>query len=89
MWPKATLMKVSVVEGRRFLLTPQFTVDRAVVTASGNDRKQALRELGQVVAEIRQEAKEKGIDTMSMKEINRAVAAARRDLRKTSKRRTK
>jgi hypothetical protein len=38
------------------------------------------------VAEIRQEAKEKGLDTMTMKEINRAVASARRDLRKTGKR---
>jgi AbrB family looped-hinge helix DNA binding protein len=83
---EGTLMKVSVVEGRRFLVTPQFTVDRAVVTASGKDRKPALRQLAQVVAEIRQEAKEKGLDTMSMKEINRAVAAARRDLRQTSKR---
>jgi hypothetical protein len=38
------------------------------------------------VAELRQEAKEKGIDKMPMSEINRAVAAARRDLKKTSKR---
>jgi antitoxin component of MazEF toxin-antitoxin module len=83
---EGTLMKVAVVEGGRFLVTPQITVDRSVVAAGGKDRKQALRELAQVVAEIRQEAKEKGIDTMSMKEVNRAVAAARRDLRKTSKR---
>jgi AbrB family looped-hinge helix DNA binding protein len=83
---EGTLMKVAVVEGGRFLLTPQLTINRSVVTAHGKDRKQAFRELAQVVAEIRQEAKEKGIDTMSKREINRAVAAARRDLKKTSKR---
>ena len=50
------------------------------------NRQQAVRELAQVVTEIRQEAREKGLDSMPMKEINRAVAAARRDLKKTSKR---
>jgi antitoxin component of MazEF toxin-antitoxin module len=82
---EGTLMKVSIIEGRRILLTPQLTVDRAVVAAREKDRRQALRELAQVVAEIRQEAKEKGLDTMSKREINRAVAAARRDLAKATK----
>jgi hypothetical protein len=42
------------------------------------------------VAEIRQEAKEKGIDKMPMSEINAAVAAARKALqKKTAKRRVK
>ncbi len=40
-----------------------------------------MRDLAQVVAEIRQEAQEKGIDKMTKREINAAVAAARRDLR--------
>jgi antitoxin component of MazEF toxin-antitoxin module len=82
---EGTLMKVSVVEGRRFLLTPQFTLDRAVVEDPGKSRKQVFRELSQIVAEIRQEAKEKGLDKMSKREINAAVAAARRDSKKTSK----
>lgn len=83
---EGTLMKVAVVEGGKLLLTPQLTINRSVITSGRKDRKQAFRELAQVVAAIRQEAKEKGLDTMPMKEINRAVAAARRDLRKTGKR---
>jgi AbrB family looped-hinge helix DNA binding protein len=83
---EGTLMKVAVVEGGQFLLTPQLTINRPVITHGRKDRKQAFQELAQVVAEIRQEAKEKGVDKMSMSEINRAVAAARRDLKKTSKR---
>jgi hypothetical protein len=42
--------------------------------------------LAQVVAELRQEAREKGIDKMSTREISAAVAALRRDRRKTGKR---
>lgn len=83
---EGTLMKVSVVEGRRFLVTPQFTVDRDLVIASPKNAKQSLRELAHVVAELRQEAKEKGIDKMPKREIHAAVAAARRDLRKSGKR---
>jgi hypothetical protein len=48
-------------------------------------RKQMLQELAQTVAEIRQEAKEKGMDKMSKREINAAVAAARRDLKETGR----
>lgn len=58
-------------------------------THGTKNRKQAFRELAQVAAELRQEAKEKGLDNMPMKEINRAVAAARRDIRKTGKTATK
>ena len=78
---EGTLMKVAVVEGGKLLLTPQFTIDRPKLTGRKN-RKEVFRELAQVVAEIRQEAKEKGIDKMPMSEINRAVAAARAELRK-------
>src|SRR6266568_1336904 len=80
---EGTLMKVAVVEGGQFLLTPQLTINRSIVTHGRKTRQQAFRELAQVVTEIRQEAKEKGLDTMPMKEINRAVAAARHDLKKT------
>ena len=86
---EGTLMKVAVVEGGKFLLTPQLTVDRAIVAAPGKNRKQAFRELAQIVAEIRQEAKEKGINKMPMTEIRAAVTAARRDLKKNSKRPSK
>lgn len=86
---EGTLMKVAVVEGGRFLLTPQITINRSVVTGPSKDRKQFLRELAQTVAEIRQEAKEKGLDKMPMREIRAAVTAVRRDLRKTSERSVK
>ena len=84
---EGTLMKVSVVKGGQFLLTPQVAVDRSIVTARPKNRKALLKELAVAVAELRQDAKEKGIDKMPMSEINRAVAAARRDLKKTSKHR--
>ena len=86
---EGTLMKVAVVEGGQFLITPQIIVNRAIVSQNSKDVKQAFSELRQVVAELRQEAKEKGVDKMSTAEINRAVAAARRDLKKTSKTSTK
>ena len=84
---EGTLMKVAVVKGGQFLLTPQFTIDRSVVTHNRKDRKQLLKDLAQVVSEIRQEAKEKGIDKMSMREINAAVDATRRAQAKTTKKR--
>ena len=86
---EGTLMKVAVIKGGQFLLTPQFTIDRSVISDRRKDRKQAFRELSQVLAELRKEAREKGIDKMTKRDINAAVAAARRDLRKSSKRPTK
>jgi len=83
---EGTLLKVDVLEGPRFLIPPQFT-DRPAV--EGQNRKAVFRELAHVVAELRQEAKKKGIDKMSKREINAATAAARRDLKKSSKRPTK
>jgi antitoxin component of MazEF toxin-antitoxin module len=83
---EGTLLKVAVVKGSQFLVTPQFTIDRSVVTDGRKDRKQILRELAQTVAELRQEAKEKGIDKMPMSEIRTAVTAMRRDLKKNIKR---
>ena len=84
--PEGTVMKVAVVEGGQFLVTPQLTINRAILAGPRKNRKQLLRELAQTVAEIRQEAKEKGIDKMPMSEIRAAVTAMRRDLRKSSKR---
>ena len=84
---EGTLMKVSVVEGGQFLVTPQLTIARSVIAdRKPQNRQQALKELAQVVAELRQEAKEKRLDKMSKREINAAVAAARRDLKKSSNR---
>lgn len=51
-----------------------------VISERPAGRTQMLRELSETVAEIRQEAKEKGLDEMSKREIKAAVAAARRDL---------
>ena len=84
--PEGTLLLVSLVEGGNILLTPQVTINRTIVNAPGKNRKALLRELARAVAELRQDAKEKGIDKMPMSEINRAVSAARRDLKKNSKR---
>lgn len=82
---EGTLMKVSLLEGRRFLLTPQVTVDRAVVEGPLKGRKQLLHELAQTVAELRQDAKQNGLQNMSKREINAAVVSARRGTRKTAK----
>jgi bifunctional DNA-binding transcriptional regulator/antitoxin component of YhaV-PrlF toxin-antitoxin module len=78
---EGALMKVDVVKSGQFLVTAQLTIDRP---EGQKNRKQLLKELAQVVAEIRQEAKEKGLNKMSMKEINAAVAATRRAQKKTS-----
>jgi AbrB family looped-hinge helix DNA binding protein len=78
---EGTLMKIAVIEGGQFLLTPQFTIDRSVVTGK-KDPKQAFRNLAEIVSELRQEAKSKGLDSISREEINRAVTSARRDLKK-------
>lgn len=82
---EGTLMKVAVVKGGQFLITPQISIDRAIVIQKSKNLDQTFDELRQVVAGIRQEAKEKGVDKMSAKDINRAVAATRRDMKKTSK----
>ncbi len=82
---EGTLIKVAVVEGGKLLLTPQFTIDRPKLTGRAN-RKEVFRELAQVVEEIRRDAKAKGIDKSTKREINAAVAAARATLRKKNKR---
>lgn len=82
---EGSLVELSLKNGKA-IISPQITVNREIVTGPAKNRKQAFRELAQVVAELRREAKEKGIDKMPMSEINRAVAAARRDLKKTSNR---
>lgn len=82
--PEGTLMKVAVIQGGRILLTPQFIIDRSVFADSRNmKRKPSTQELAQVVAERRREATEKGLDKMPKREINAALAAARRDLKKS------
>jgi bifunctional DNA-binding transcriptional regulator/antitoxin component of YhaV-PrlF toxin-antitoxin module len=84
---EGTLMKIAVVDGGQFLVTPQFTIDRSVIAGRKSQvRKQVLQQLAHIVAELRQEAKEKGLDKMSKREINAAVAAARRDRKKSSPR---
>jgi hypothetical protein len=82
---EGALMKVAVIEGGQLLITPQVTISRSVITRRTKGNKPAFRELAAVVAEIRQEAEEKGINRIPMTEINRAVAAARRDLKKVNK----
>ena len=83
---EGTLMKVAIVKGGRFLLTPQFTIDRPIISDRRKDRKQVFRELAQILAEIRQGAREKGLDKMPKSEINAAVAAARSAQKKIGKR---
>lgn len=81
-WPACqilgALLKIVVVNGSQFLVTPQISIDQATVTIPRKTRKQVLRELAAAVAELRQEAKAKGLDKLSMREINATVAAARR-----------
>lgn len=84
---EGAMLKVAVIQGGQLLVTPQFTVDRPAIGNRRASRKQLLRDLAAVVDEIRQEAKEKGIDKMPMSEIDPAVASARKALsKKTAKR---
>jgi len=85
---EGALMKVAVVKGGKFLLTPQLVIDHTVAPNRRKNRKQILRELAVAVADLRQDAKEKGLDKMPMSEINRAVAAMRRDLKKEASKRS-
>jgi AbrB family looped-hinge helix DNA binding protein len=78
---EGTLMKVVVDRGGRLVLTPQVAVDRNGAGGRKN-RKQVFQELAVALAELRQDAKDKGLDKMPMSEINRAVAAMRRDMKK-------
>ncbi len=83
--PEGALLKVAVVEGGRFLVTPQVTIDRPVPDRRSS-RNQLLSEFAQVVSEIRQEAKEKGLDKMPASEIHAAVSSGRRARKKNSRR---
>jgi antitoxin component of MazEF toxin-antitoxin module len=80
---EGSLVELSLKNGKA-IMSPQVTLNRDIVTGQAKHRKQAFRELARVVAELRQEAEEKGINKMSKREINAAVALARRDLKKTS-----
>src|SRR5438034_6760375 len=82
---EGTLLKVDVLKGPRFLVTPQFTIDHPMAENSRKNRKQLLRDLAGAVDELRQDAKAKGLDKMPMREIRAAVTAARRDLKTRSK----
>ena len=76
---EGTLMEVAVVEGGRFLITPQVTLDRAIVADPKKSRKQLLQALSAVVDSIRHEAKGSGLAKLTMKQINAEVAASRRN----------
>ena len=47
-------------------MTAQFTMDRAIVATPRKNRKELLKELATAVAELRQDAKAKGLDKMPM-----------------------
>ncbi|MGA2118709.1 MAG: hypothetical protein ABSH56_28640 [Bryobacteraceae bacterium] len=86
---EGTLLQVAVVEGGRFLVTPQLAVDAAPVAAPQKNRKHLLRELAETVAGLRREANAKGLDKMPPREIDAAVAEARRAGKAPDKRRIK
>jgi bifunctional DNA-binding transcriptional regulator/antitoxin component of YhaV-PrlF toxin-antitoxin module len=82
---EGALLKIAVIEGGQFLVTPQVTVDRSLFTRGAKHLTSAQVDLAEIVAELRKDAKQKGLDAMTGKEINRAVAAARKDLKKKDK----
>ena len=82
--PKGILLKSAVMESGKPPVTPQLTIDLAIVSDPRRSRKQSLRELTLVVAEIRDEAQKKRLDKMPKREIHAAVAAARRDLKNSN-----
>ena len=79
---EGALMEVAVVEGGRLLITPQLTIERAIVSDPKKSRKQVLQALSAVVAGIRQEAKANGLDKLTMKQISAEVEAHRRKPRR-------
>jgi AbrB family looped-hinge helix DNA binding protein len=85
---EGSLVELSLQNGKA-ILSPQLTINRDIVTGIPKNRKALLKALAAAVAELRQDAKEKGIDKMTTRQINDAVARARRDLKKNSKRAVK
>ena len=75
---EGALMEVAVVEGGRLLITPQITIDRAIVADPKKGRKQLLQELSAVVSGIRREAKALGLEKMTTKEASADVVVYRR-----------
>jgi bifunctional DNA-binding transcriptional regulator/antitoxin component of YhaV-PrlF toxin-antitoxin module len=83
---EGAVLQVAVVEGGRFLVTPQLTTDPAVAAAPRKNRKRLLGALADTVAGLRREAKAKGLDKIPMREIEAAVEAARRPGKPTKNR---
>lgn len=83
--PEGCVMKVRVVKDGQFLVTAQAPIDKPAATAARGGRTEALREFGKLVAEIQQEAVEKGLDKMTMAEINAIVADVRGKRKKAAK----
>ena len=79
--PRLLREQAGVAEG----ITPQLAINRPGPPRR-NNRKRVLHELAAAVAELRKDAKNKGLDKMPLSEIDRAVAAARRGLKKNTKR---
>ena len=75
---EGSLLEVAVVEGGRFLITPQVTLDRSIAADPKKSRNQLLQALSAAVEGIRHEAKGSGLAKLTMKEINVEVAASRR-----------
>ena len=70
---EGSLVELSFENGKA-IMSPQLTINRTIVTGPPKSRKAILKELAAAVADLRQDAKEKGIDKMPIGEINRAVA---------------
>ena len=83
--PEGALLKVAVVDDGQFLVTAQLAIDRSIVSHPRKNRKQLLRELAATVDELRQEAKAKGLDKLSSRQINQAVSATRRARKQPTK----
>jgi bifunctional DNA-binding transcriptional regulator/antitoxin component of YhaV-PrlF toxin-antitoxin module len=79
---EGTLMKVSFIGEHDFLVARNLRMTRYITTTRDKTRERAFRDLAKVVAEIRQEAQERGMDKMPMREIRAAVVSARNGGRK-------
>ncbi len=81
--PRALRKRAGVADGAKlevvwkngsFSMTPQFT------------RSEVLDGFGKAVDAVRQDAKEKGLDKLTRREINRMVADVRREMKEERKR---
>ncbi len=68
-------------EKGKITFTPKAVLDRSVLFSPSRNRKRLLAELAKVLEAVRQDAKAKAVDKLTMRQINAIIAETRRQQR--------